>query len=50
MEWLLLEALAALSLAVFIVWFTVGGRRKDPRRAAPDSDDRTDVADDRGGR
>jgi hypothetical protein len=30
MEWLLLEALVALSLAVFIVWFTMGGKRKNP--------------------
>lgn len=30
MEWLLLEALVALSLAVFIVWFTIGGKRKNP--------------------
>lgn len=30
MEWLLLEALVALALAVFIVWFTMGGRRKNP--------------------
>lgn len=36
MEWLLLEALVALSLAVFIVWFTMGGKRKDPPRAPPD--------------
>ena len=32
MEWLLLEALVALALAVFIVWFTMGGKRKDPPR------------------
>ena len=31
MEWLLLEALVALALAVFIVWFTMGGKRKNPR-------------------
>jgi hypothetical protein len=31
MAWILLEALVALILAVFIVWFTMGGRRKPPR-------------------
>ncbi len=30
MGWILLEALVALILAVFIVWFTMGGRRKPP--------------------
>ncbi len=40
MEWLLLEALVALSLAVFIVWFTMGGKRKHPPRAPPDPIDR----------
>ncbi len=28
MEWILLEAGVALFLAVFIVWFTTGGKRK----------------------
>ena len=28
MVWFLLEALVALLLAVFIVWFTMGGKRK----------------------
>jgi hypothetical protein len=32
MGWILLEALVALLLAVFIVWFTMGGRRKPPSR------------------
>jgi hypothetical protein len=32
MIWFLLEALVALLLAVFIVWFTMGGKRK---RAPP---------------
>jgi hypothetical protein len=32
MKWILLEALVALALAVFIVWFTMGGRRKPPPR------------------
>jgi hypothetical protein len=40
MEWLLLEALVALSLAVFIVWFTMGGRRKNPPRPPQDPIDR----------
>ena len=39
MEWLLLEALVALSLAVFIVWFTMGGRRKNPPPASKEPDD-----------
>ena len=39
MEWLLLEALVALSLAVFIVWFTMGGRRKNPPRDPNDGSD-----------
>jgi hypothetical protein len=30
MGWIFLEALVALILAVFIVWFTMGGRRKPP--------------------
>jgi hypothetical protein len=30
MAWILLEALVALLLAVFIVWYTMGGRRKPP--------------------
>jgi hypothetical protein len=40
MEWILLEAGVALFLAVFIVWFTTGGKRKRPPAAAqpaPDS-------------
>jgi hypothetical protein len=40
MEWILLEAGVALALAVFIVWFTLGGRRReppaDPSRSAGD--------------
>lgn len=39
MEWLLLEALVALALAVFIVWFTMGGRRKNPPRDPNDPGD-----------
>jgi len=34
MIWFLLEALVALMLAVFIVWFTMGGRRSSPRDAS----------------
>jgi hypothetical protein len=30
MTWIILEALVALLLAVFIVWFTMAGRRKPP--------------------
>lgn len=32
MEWFLLEMLVALLLAVFIVWFTMGRKRKDEAR------------------
>jgi hypothetical protein len=39
MEWLLLEALVALALAVFIVWFTMGGKRKNPPRDPKDPGD-----------
>jgi hypothetical protein len=39
MEWLLLEALVALALAVFIVWFTMGGKRKNPPRDPKDPSD-----------
>jgi hypothetical protein len=42
MGWILLEALVALILAVFIVWFTMGGRRKPPgpeRRRASSQDE-----------
>jgi hypothetical protein len=31
MVWFFIEAGVALLLAVFIVWFTMGGRRKPPR-------------------
>ena len=34
MEWILLEAGLALGLAVFIVWFTTGGKRKLPPNAS----------------
>jgi hypothetical protein len=36
MIWFLIEAGVALALAAFIVWFTMGGRRKPP----PTGDDR----------
>jgi hypothetical protein len=40
MIWFLLEALVALLLAVFIVWFTMGGKRKpSPPRADDDNED-----------
>jgi hypothetical protein len=39
MAWILLEALVALLLAVFIVWFTMGGRRKPPRSPRPSTDE-----------
>lgn len=32
MQWLLLEVGVALFLAIFIVWFTMSGRRKPPPR------------------
>jgi len=39
MEWILLEAGVALLLAVFIVWFTMGGKRaKPPRASRPPAD------------
>jgi hypothetical protein len=40
MEWIVLEAGVALFLAVFIVWFTTGGKRKRPpvtEQTAPES-------------
>jgi len=36
MVWFFIEAGVALLLAIFIVWFTMGGRRKPP----PSRDDR----------
>jgi hypothetical protein len=39
MEWILLEAGVALFLAVFIVWFTTGGKRKRPTTAAAPTPD-----------
>jgi hypothetical protein len=38
MAWIFLEALVALLLAVFIVWWTMGPRRKPPAadRSGPD--------------
>ena len=40
MEWILLEALVALLLAVFIVWFTLGGRRNEPDDTSSALDER----------
>jgi len=39
MIWFLLEALVALLLAVFIVWFTMGGKRKPSPQADDDNQD-----------
>jgi hypothetical protein len=39
MEWILLEAGVALALAVFIVWFTMGGKRRESKRGSSASDD-----------
>jgi hypothetical protein len=42
MEWILLEAGVALFLAVFIVWFTMRGKRTNPppvSRAPTDGDE-----------
>jgi len=36
MVWFFIEAGVALALAIFIVWFTMGGRRRPP----PGADDR----------
>ncbi len=43
MEWILLEAGVALLLAVFIVWFTTGGKRKrDPTAGETATDAKPD--------
>jgi hypothetical protein len=39
MGWILLEAGVALFLAVFIVWFTTGGKSKRPNAPAPPAPD-----------
>lgn len=44
MEWILLEVGVALALAVFIVWFTMGGKRKAPPRASRRADEGADSA------
>ena len=36
MIWFLIEVGVALALAVFIVWFTMGGKRKPPQEARRD--------------
>lgn len=40
MVWFLIEVLVALLLAVFIVWITIGGKRKPspPRRGSEEKD------------
>jgi hypothetical protein len=46
MGWIFLEALVALILAVFIVWFTMGGRRKPtlpPRSPGASNDEESAV-------
>ncbi|MEP6941805.1 MAG: hypothetical protein ABI981_02650 [Betaproteobacteria bacterium] len=49
MEWILLEAGLALGLAVFIVWFTAGARRKPPKPAkSTESTEANEAAKDRG--
>ena len=44
MEWIFLEAGVALFLAVFIVWFTTGGKRKRPPAGAEPPVDQRDSA------
>ncbi|MEO8739239.1 MAG: hypothetical protein ABI537_06000 [Casimicrobiaceae bacterium] len=44
MEWIILEAGVALFLAVFIVWFTTGGKRKRPQAKAEPPADANDSA------
>ncbi len=39
MEWFLLEALVALFVAVVIVWWTLGARRKPPAAKAREARD-----------
>jgi len=42
MVWFFIEAGVALALAIFIVWFTMGLKRKPPPVAPPDqTDDRS---------
>jgi hypothetical protein len=36
MVWFFIEAGVALALAIFIVWFTMGGRRKPPPAESDD--------------
>lgn len=42
MGWILLEALVALLLAVFIVWWTMGPRKPRPPPAAKPGGDEID--------
>jgi hypothetical protein len=39
MIWFFIEALVALLLAVFIVWFTLGAKRKAPPPPADSEDE-----------
>jgi hypothetical protein len=48
MEWIFLEAGVALLLAVFIVWFTTGGKRKRPPAKTEPAADANDGANRRG--
>jgi len=40
MVWFFIEALVALSLAIFIVWYTMGGKRKPPDESASRANDK----------
>ena len=48
MEWIILEAGVALFLALFIVWFTTGAKRKRPPAKAEPPADAGDSANHRG--
>ena len=37
MIWFFIEAGVALALAIFIVWFTMGGKRQRPRNPPPEA-------------
>jgi hypothetical protein len=39
MIWFYIEAMVALLLAVFIVWFTMGAKRRQPPPLADDEDE-----------
>jgi len=44
MEWIILEAGVALFLAIFIVWFTTGGKRKRPAAKSQPQNEASDSA------